>query len=214
MNQDIIDVDCLATEPDTDRTVNSSLTTTEHPTDRSVFTAKDLAAILNSTERTIYKYAAKIIDAWHWLPESDFRSDGIYTAKALEEMKRLKACKNSGEYIALIASENQKPVIPTTKTTNALALPTRQTEALESRLATIQGNLSAQNISLQDRIALVKQLVNQENNRASNNFTALNDARKQQSIAEGITEALEHYQLKKQAYNATLEQLTLEDLGQ
>lgn len=143
MNQDIIDIDCLATEPDTERTVNSSLKTTERPTDRAVFTAKDLAAILETTERTVYKYATKIIEAWHWLPESDFRADGIYTTKALEEMKRIKACKNSGEYVQMVASENQKPVTPyiASKVSNVLAIPTRHTEALESKLAIIQRNI-------------------------------------------------------------------------
>ncbi|AFZ28615.1 hypothetical protein Cylst_6397 (plasmid) [Cylindrospermum stagnale PCC 7417] len=220
MNQDIIDVDCLATEPDTDQTVNSSLNTTEHPTDRSVFTAKDLAAILESTERTVYKYAAKIIEAWHWLPESDFRVDGIYTAKALEEMKRIKACKNANAYIALIASENQKPVIPTAKTSNtgkissALALPTRQTEVLESRLATIQGNLSAQNISVQDRVKLALTRISEEKQRTNNNQSALDEARKQQIAMKATQDALEEHEVYQQVKNAVKEQLLIEELQQ
>jgi hypothetical protein len=210
MNQDSQTINCIATE--------------QSPNARQ-FSAEDLATELNVTVRAIYKYAKTLIAAWHWLPESAIRSDGNYTQFALDEMQRLKGCKNAKEYTALVAKENQKPVLPNTQypTTNTqpqttaltlapAQLPTRYTDQVESKLATLQQNTAALNLSIQDRIALVKQQMIQENSRANNNRVALNDVRKQQLIAEGVTEALEDYQLKKQAYNATLEQLTLEEL--
>jgi hypothetical protein len=192
---------------------------------KQVYTVTEIAQLLSIKDRQVYNLAKTLIAAWYWLPESAIRSDGIYTQFALDEMKHLKGCKNAKEYTVLVAKENQKPVLPNTQhpTTNtqpqttALTLapaqfPTRYTDQIESKLATLQQNTIALNLSIQDRIALVKQQLIQENSRANNNRTALNDVRKQQLIAEGVTEALEDYQLKKQAYNATLEQMVLEEL--
>jgi hypothetical protein len=192
---------------------------------KQVYTVAEIAQLLGIKDRQVYNLAKTLIAAWHWLPESAIRTDGIYTQFALDEMRRLKASKNAKEYAALVAKENQKPVLPNTQypTTNTqpqttaltlapAQLPTRYTEQVESKLAILQQNTIALNLSIQDRIALVKQQMIQENSRANNNRVALNDVRKQQLIAEGVTEALEDYQLKKQAYNATLEQLTLEEL--
>ncbi|NQZ65210.1 hypothetical protein [Crocosphaera sp.] len=74
--------------------------------DSEQFTAKELARLLDTTERTIYKYANKLIQIWSWLPESTWRTDGIYTAKALEEMARLKAAKSVNEYALTVTQES------------------------------------------------------------------------------------------------------------
>ncbi|WP_373524867.1 hypothetical protein [Nostoc sp.] len=68
MYQEIEVIDCPFTEPDTDRT--------PFTIDHSPLTAKKLAELLGTTERTVFKYANRILDAWHWLPESEFRADG------------------------------------------------------------------------------------------------------------------------------------------
>jgi hypothetical protein len=203
MEQDFIDIDCI----DSEEIVNSSLNSTEQ------YSVKDLANLLETSDRNIYKYANTLLEAWHWLPESEFRANGIYTAKALEEMKRLKSLKNSSEYIQSVARENQKPSIPTTKTSSSLVVPHRQTEILETRLATLQGNLAAQNLSIQDRIALARQQINSDTSRTQQNQSILTDIRKQQAIADGVQEALELFRVKEEALNATLEQLTIEKLG-
>lgn len=94
MYQDIEVIDCPTSETDTDRTP---------------LTAKKLAQLLGTTERTVFKYANRILEAWHWLPECEFRANGIYTRRALEAMQELKICKNTSEYASKVARENQKP---------------------------------------------------------------------------------------------------------
>jgi hypothetical protein len=129
-------------------------------------------------------------------------------------MRRLQACKSSAEYTALVASENQKPIIPIGKVSSALALPTRQTEVLESRLATIQGNLSAQNISVQDRVKLALTRISEEKQRTNNNQSALDEARKQQIAMKATQDSLEEHEVYQQVKNAVKEQLLIKELQQ
>jgi hypothetical protein len=210
MNQDIIDIDCNASEASLQPFTEESLQPLQS------FTAKQLADQLAVSERSVYGYATKIIDAWHWLPESDFRADGIYTAKALTEMRRLQACKNSGEYVQMVAGENQKPIAPSqaSKASSALAIPTRHTEALESKLAIIQRNIGTTSLSIQDRIATIKEQIAAESSRTKKNSEVLEDAEAQQAIARGIEKGMKLFQLEEQAKAAVLEQLQLEKLQQ
>jgi predicted DNA-binding transcriptional regulator YafY len=215
MNQDIIDVDCNPSKASLQPFTEESLKTTEGLLKSAeVFTAKQLAEEFSVTERSIYSYIATIIKAYHWLPETEFKLSGNYTQKTVEQIRRLKTCKNANAYIALIASENQKPVIPTAKTSSALALPTRQTEVLESRLATIQGNLSAQNISVQDRVKLALTRISEEKQRTNNNQSALDEVRKQQIAMKATQDALEEHEVYQQVKNAVKEQLLIEELQQ
>lgn len=195
MYQEIEVINCPATEPDSDRTL----------------TAKALAEILGTTERTVFKYANRILEAWHWLPESEFRANGIYTRRALEAMQELKSCKNASEYASKVARENHKPQQTTIKTA---IVPARQTEALETKLATIQRNTTALNISVQDRIAAIKERIATESTRARNNQSVIDELEAQQAIARGIEKGLKIFELEQQASAATVEQLTLEKLQQ
>lgn len=197
MYQEIEVIDCLTTEPDTDRTL----------------TAKALAEILGTTERTVFKYANRILEAWHWLPESEFRANGIYTQKALAEMRRLKDIGNASEYADSVARENHKPQQTTIKTTAAI-VPARQTEALETKLATIQRKTTALNISVTDRIAAIKERIATEASRTKNNQSVLDELEAQQAIGRGIEKGLKLFELQEQAAAATVEQLTLEKLQQ
>ncbi|MBD2208084.1 hypothetical protein H6G33_37485 [Calothrix sp. FACHB-1219] len=201
MYQEIEMIDCPTTEPDT-----------EPDTDRTL-TAKALAEILGITERTVFKYANRILEAWHWLPESEFRANGIYTQKALDQMQRLKDIGNASEYAQQVARENHKPQQATTKTTAAI-VPHRQTEALETKLATIQKNTTALNISVQDRILAIKERIATEASRTKNNQSVLDELEAQQAIARGIEKGLKIFELQEQAAAATVEQLTLEKLQQ
>jgi hypothetical protein len=196
-----------------------------------VYTIAGIAQLLGIKDRQVYNLAKTLITAWHWLPESTIRTDGNYTQFALDEMRRLKASKNAKEYTALVAKENQKPVLPNTQhpTTNTQSLPntqqvtgglaikptnlpTRYTEQVESKLATLQQNTAALNLSIQDRVAAVRERLQMENTRANNNRSALDELEKQQAIARGVAKGMEIYELEQQAVNATLEQLTLEKL--
>jgi predicted transcriptional regulator len=207
MYQDIEVIECLASESDSDQAVNSI--------DRTPLTAKKLAELLGTTERTIFKYANRLLEAWHWLPESEFRTDGIYTDKALTEMRRLKAIGKSSEYAKAVAIENQKPATQqaTIKATSAI-VPVRHTEALETKLATIQKNTTALTISVQDRITTIKDRIATEANRTKTNQTVLDELEAQQAIARGIEKGLKIFELEQQAAAATVEQLTLEKLQQ
>lgn len=207
MYQDLEVIDCLASEPNTDQTANT--------TDRTPLTAKKLAELLGTTERTVFKYANRLLEAWHWLPESEFRTDGIYTDKALKEMRRLKAIGKSSEYAKAVAIENQKPATQqaTIKATSAI-VPVRHTEALETKLATIQKNTTALTVSVQDRISTIKGRIATEANRTKNNQTVLDELEAQQAIARGIEKGLKIFELEQQAAAATVEQLTLEKLQQ
>jgi hypothetical protein len=204
MYQEIEVIDYPTTEPDTDRTL------TGH---HSPLTAKALAEILGITERTVFKYANRILEAWHWLPESEFRANGIYTQKALAEMRRLKDIGNASEYADSVARENHKPQQPTIKATSAI-VPARQTEALETKLAIIQKNTTALNISVTDRVAAIKERIAIEASRTKNNQSVLDELEAQQAIARGVEKGLKIFELEQQAVAATVEQLTLEKLQQ
>jgi hypothetical protein len=192
---------------------------------KQVYTVTEIAQLLSIKDRQVYNLAKTLIAAWYWLPESAIRSDGIYTQFALDEMKHLKGCKNAKEYTVLVAKENQKPVLPNTQhpTTNTqpqttaltlapAQLPTRYTDQIESKLATLQQNTAALNLSIQDRVAAVRERLQMENTRANNNRSALDELERQQAIARGVAKGMEIYELEQQAVNATLEQLLLEKL--
>lgn len=70
------------------------------------FTIKELAQQLKVAKRTAYKYVKDVIEVWYWLSESEFRSEGIYTQFALDEMLKLKAMKSLDAYRELVQDEN------------------------------------------------------------------------------------------------------------
>jgi hypothetical protein len=192
---------------------------------KQVYTVTEIAQLLGIKDRQVYNLAKTLIAAWHWLPESAIRADGAYTAFALEEMQKLKGCKKAADYIALVAQENHKPTLPNTRypipdtqssaaalTLAPAQLPTRYTDQVESKLATLQQNTIALNLSIQDRVAAVRERLQMENTRANNNRSALDELERKQAIARGVSKGMEIYELEQQAVNATLEQLLLEKL--
>lgn len=203
MSQDFINIECSVAESFTEASPQT-------------FTANELAERLSVSVRSVYGYANRILEAWHWLPESEFRSNGIYTRRALEAMQELKSCKNASEYASRVAEATGKPKSSQQATTKATAaiVPARYTEALETKLATIQKNTTALNISVQDRIAVIKGRIATEANRTKNNQTVLGELEAQQAIARGIEKGLKIFELEQQAAAATVEQLTLEKLQQ
>ena len=70
------------------------------------FTIKELAQQLKVAKRTAYKYVKDVIEVWYWLSESEFRSEGIYTQFALNEMLKLKEMKSLEAYRELVHDEN------------------------------------------------------------------------------------------------------------
>lgn len=104
------DEPCSAnTEPCSANDSCSDLTTTYSPAE----VAEKLAISL----RSVYGYANKLIEIWSWMPETDFRQGGRYTAKALEEMTKLKNAKNAGEYAQGVTQETGNYTSQSTKLT-------------------------------------------------------------------------------------------------
>jgi hypothetical protein len=171
------------------------------------YTVDDLVALLNVKRRQIFNLVKIVKQAYFWEPEAVFNpSLGKYSEKCLIELKRLQACKNSNEYTALVASENQKPQ-QANKTSISALVPIRHTEALETKLANIQKNNAALNVLVQDRIAAIKERIAIESNRAKSNQTVLDDLEAQQAITRGIEKGLKIFELEQQASAATVEQL-------
>jgi len=207
MNQDIQDIEVIDVQSHDVTECNAPITQVQC-TD---YTVDQLAELLEVKRRQVFNLIKTVKQAWHWEPETSFNpSTGKYSQRCLEELRHLQELGSSA-YTQSVATKNQKPVIP--NTSSSLAIPHRQTEQLETRLATLQGNLAAQNLSIQDRIALARQQINSDTSRTQQNQSILTDIRKQQAIADGVQEALELFRVKEEALNATLEQLTIEKLG-
>lgn len=181
------------------------------------YTVDQLAELLGVKRRQVFNLAKTVKEAYSWEPENTFNPGfGKYSDRCLVEMRRLQGCKNSAEYTALVASESQKPVTPylASKVSSSLAIPTRHTEALESKLAIIQRNISTTSLSIQDRIATIKEQISAESSRTKKNLEVLEDAEAQQAIGRGVERGMKLFQLEEQAKAAVLEQLQLEKLQQ
>ncbi|RCJ16884.1 hypothetical protein A6S26_32545 [Nostoc sp. ATCC 43529] len=178
------------------------------------YTVDDLTTLLKVKRRQVFNLVKTVKQAYFWEPEAVFNpSLGKYSERCLVELRRLQSCKNATEYIALVARENQKPQQANKISTSAL-VPTRHTEALETKLATIQKNTTALNVSVQDRIATIKDRIATEASRTKNNQSVLDELEAQQAIARGMEKGLKIFELEQQAAAAILEQLTLEKLQQ
>ncbi|MCC5620807.1 hypothetical protein [Nostoc sp. CHAB 5715] len=200
MYQDFHDIDAIEVQDTEQYTVH--------------YTVDDLTALLKVKRRQVFNLVKTVKQAYFWEPETVFNpSLGKYSERCLVELRRVQTCKTSSEYIALVASENQKPQQANKTSTSAL-VPTRHTEALENKLANIQKNTTALNVSVQDRIAAIKERIATEANRTKSNQTVLDDLEAQQAITRGIEKGLKIFELEQQAAAATVEQLTLEKLQQ
>lgn len=168
MYQDFQDIDAIEVQDTEQYTVH--------------YTVDQLTELLSVKRRQVFNLVKTVKQAYFWEPETVFNpSLGKYSERCLVELRRLQSCKNASEYIALVASENQKPQ-QTNKTSTSALVPTRHTEALENKLATIQKNTTALNVSVQDRIAAIKERIVTESNRAKSNQTVLDDLEAQQAI--------------------------------
>ncbi len=200
MYQDFQDIDVIAVQDTEQCTVH--------------YTVDDLITLLTVKRRQVFNLVKTVKQAFFWEAETVFNpSLGKYSERCLVELRRLQSCKTSAEYISLIASENQKPQ-QASKASGSALVPARHTEALENKLATIQKNTAALNISVQDRIAAIKERIGTEANRAKSNHAVLEDLEAQQAIARGVEKGLKIFELEQQAAAATIEQLTLEKLQQ
>jgi len=208
MYQDFQDDDVIELELECSTQSNTQCNA---PITQRIYSVDDLSELLQVKRRQVFNLVKVVKTAHSWLPENEFSpSLGKYSDRCLVELRRLQACKSATEYTKLVASENQKPIVPNVST--SLAIPQRQTELLEAKLATLQGNLNAQNLSIQDRVKLAMARIQEEKQRANNNAIALDEARKQALILKATQDALQEHDLYQQVKNAIREQLLLEEI--
>ena len=106
-----------------------SVSAEEKSSECNGYTIKQIAQELGLSKRSAYKYAKDVVEVWYWLSESEFRSEGIYTQFALDEMLKLKEMKSLEAYRELVHDENavaiqQEPSKP--EVTGGLALITQE----------------------------------------------------------------------------------------
>ncbi|NET58822.1 MAG: hypothetical protein F6K47_22535 [Symploca sp. SIO2E6] len=116
------------------------------------YTIKQIAQELGLSKRSAYKYAKDVVEVWYWLDESEFRSDGIYTEFALQEMVNLKASKSLDVYRETVRDEYAQTVqeVSQPEVTGGLALITQEdspfaglavTTKASDRVQVLQGEL-------------------------------------------------------------------------
>ncbi|NET58984.1 MAG: hypothetical protein F6K47_23425 [Symploca sp. SIO2E6] len=116
------------------------------------YTIKQIAQELGLSKRSAYKYAKDVVEVWYWLDESEFRSDGIYTEFALQEMVNLKASKSLDVYRETVRDEYAQTVqeVSQPEITGGLALITQEdspfaglavTTKASDRVQVLQGEL-------------------------------------------------------------------------
>ena len=59
--------------------------------DTTGYTVQEMVEKLELSKRTVFRYVKHLINTWYWLPETDFRVNGLYTEFALQEALKLKA---------------------------------------------------------------------------------------------------------------------------
>jgi len=206
MNQEFQDIEVIDVQSHDVTECNAPITQVQC-TD---YTVDQLAELLEIKRRQVFNLIKTVKQAWHWEPETAFNpSTGKYSQRCLNELRQLQEL-GSNTYTQSVATKNQKPLIPTIS--SSLVVPQRQTEQLETRLATLQGNLAAQNLSIQDRVKLSLAQIKEEQQRTNNNTSALDEARKQTLILKATQDALEEHNLYQQVKNAVREQLLLEEI--
>lgn len=200
MNQELETIDCTLTE-DSVKVCSES------------YTANQLAELLSVSVRSIYGYANKLIEAWYWLPESEFRNDGIYTAKALTEMDRLKNAKSFADYARMVAQENKQAITPQVNKLASAIVPAANTAQLLEVQIVRQQSLANQETN--DAITQLRQLkaeIDTNANRSANAQKTGREARIARLKARAMRQALEDFQVMQEVYTATIEQLEVEQL--
>ena len=105
-----------------------SVSAEEKSSECNGYTIKQIAQELGLSKRSAYKYAKDVVEVWYWLDESEFRSDGIYTEFALQEMVNLKASKSLDVYRETVRDEYAQTVqeVSQPEITGGLALITQE----------------------------------------------------------------------------------------
>lgn len=74
------------------------------------YSIEQVMTICSIARRTAFKYAAEVLEVWFWLPDYEFRINGIYSEFALSELKRRKALGNLENYRSVVHGENAEAI--------------------------------------------------------------------------------------------------------
>ncbi|GEM_PF-3901381 len=182
----------------------------------SGYKPEQVAEKLGVAKRTVYKYAKDIISIWHWLPESVFRKDGIYSEFAIGEMIRLKRLGLEA-YQQEVHYENASvlPSPPTRELTQVeicddkLNLPSNIVTPIEGsdRLSLARHNLSENQQALNSKLANIQTLLNEHQRQQADSkqgFAINMENRKAQLLLQVAQQALQDKLEADRLYDAIL----------
>lgn len=187
------------------------------------YSIEQIMSICSIARRTAFKYATEVVQTWFWLPEYEFRVNGVYSEFALSELKRRKALGTPENYRSVVHSENEAAIAayqskqqPTAQAANTEVVeePTAGTLARiqqdryvvpsygSDRLAKAQERRNNQRSSLTNTRERVRQaLLNLATQTAEDKSADELDreARHEEIYEESYAEALEELQIKNAA---------------
>lgn len=147
-----------------------------------------------------------MVQTWFWIPEYEFRVNGLYSELAVSELKRRKALGTPENYRSVVHSENadviaayqskQQPIQPEVTEASGLAFYTPPIENTDS----IIGGLAIPTKATEKREILKGELVLQEqsNDESWEEFTALMAELQEETEAAQEDDELEFQLLRKQ----------------
>jgi hypothetical protein len=74
------------------------------------YSIEQVMTICSIARRTAFKYASEVIQTWYWLPEYEFRVNGVYSEFALAELKRRKSLGTPENYRVVVHQENAEAI--------------------------------------------------------------------------------------------------------
>lgn len=166
------------------------------------YTIEQITALCRVARRTAFKYAKDLLEVWYWLPESEFRLNGIYTPFALQEMTKLKEM-GLAAYRELTHQQNadaiaasQKPEVIEARESSGLAVYTPPVENTDSIIA----GLAVPTRATEKREILKGELALQEqsNDESWEEFTVLMAELQEETEAAQEDDELEFQLLRKQ----------------
>lgn len=212
-----IDVDYSAVH--SEDTVQDTVQSENCTVQSDLYTVGQLETLLGVKKRMIFTYAKVICEVHHWEPEITFKPVfGKYSQRALDEMKKLKEM-GTEEYSKKTPKENQKP---STGITGGLTILTEKIKSdststltlLETKIADQQSLAVTEiNQSVEDLKKLNADLALRRK-RSAEVTKGKREARLARLKARAVAQALEDFHAVQEVYNATLEELEAQELGE
>lgn len=178
------------------------------------YSIERVMTICSIARRTAFKYAAEILEVWFWVPEYEFRVNGVYSELALAEIKRRKALGNLENYRSVVHGEN----------TEVIALhqqqqPTEQTVTVDppvSAIARIQQDRYVVPNFGSDRLAKAQERSNNQRSSLTNTRERVRQAllglatqTAEDTVAGSLDKQSEREAIYEEAYADGLEELQI-----